>query len=220
MKILEAKNISKFFSKSKEKINILNNINISINQGEILILCGPSGSGKSTLLNILGTLDNNYSGDLYIENQLVDNNYDTTLLRGQKMGFVFQFHHLLPEFTVYENLFLPINISGNNNINIIDEMLNYVGLKNRKYHYPSELSGGERQRVALLRSLVNNPAIVLADEPTGNLDAENSRLLLKLIVNLHNKFNQTFIIATHDPLVLEIATRKLYLKNGTINKGS
>tara|TARA_Y100001970_G_C14196475_1_gene838402 strand:+ start:1300 stop:1962 length:663 start_codon:yes stop_codon:yes gene_type:complete len=220
MKILEAKNITKFFSKSKEKINILNNINISINQGEILILCGPSGSGKSTLLNILGTLDNNYSGDLYIENQLVDNNYDTTLLRGQKMGFVFQFHHLLPEFTVYENLFLPINISGNNNINIIDEMLNYVGLKNRKYHYPSELSGGERQRVALLRSLVNNPAIVLADEPTGNLDAENSRLLLKLIVNLHNKFNQTFIIATHDPLVLEIATRKLYLKNGTINKGS
>ena len=220
MYILKAKNISKTYYKTGEQIPVLKNISMNIEKGEILVLMGPSGSGKSTLLNILGTLDTDFTGDIIIDNILIKDSVNTASIRRNKLGFVFQFHHLLPEFNIYENLLIPTMIAGNNNDNRkeIIEMLKLIGLEKRKYHYPNELSGGERQRIAVMRALVNRPSIVLADEPTGNLDRENSQLLLKLMVDLKTKYKQTFIIATHDQSILEISDRILYLKDGTIRK--
>ena len=142
-------------------------------------------------------------------------------LRCEKLGFVFQFHHLLPEFTIYENLLIPKMIAENHSINDntdIFKMVEFVGLTHRINHYPNEISGGERQRVAVIRSLVNKPCLVLADEPTGNLDRENSQILLKLMVDLKVKFQQSFLIATHDQSILEIADRVLHLKDGKIER--
>ena len=220
MCILKADNISKTYYKTGEEISVLNGLSLFIKQGEILVLMGPSGSGKSTLLNILGTLDTEFTGSLVIDNVLINANIDLSFIRSNKLGFVFQFHHLLPEFTIYENLLIPGMISGKNNDRSqeIVEMLKLLGLQKRKNHYPNEISGGERQRIAVMRALVNSPSIVLADEPTGNLDSENSQLLLKLLVSLRSKYKQSFIIATHDKSVLDIADRVLYLKDGSINK--
>jgi ABC-type lipoprotein export system ATPase subunit len=220
MMILKANNISKTYKIIGNNISVLNDLNFVIEKGEIVVLMGPSGSGKSTLLNILGTLDTDFIGTLVIDNILINNDVDLSLIRSKKLGFVFQFHHLLPEFTIYENLLIPTMILGENDDSSeeILEMLKLVGLQDRKNHYPNEVSGGERQRIAVIRALINYPSIVLADEPTGNLDNENSQLLLKLMVDLQAKYKQTFIIATHDESVLEIADRVLYLKNGTIKK--
>ena len=220
MIILKANNISKTYKIIGNNISVLNGLSIVIEKGEIVVLMGPSGSGKSTLLNILGTLDTDFIGTLVIDNILIKNDVDLSSIRSKKLGFIFQFHHLLPEFTIYENLLIPTMILGENDDSSekILEMLKLVGLQDRKNHYPNEVSGGERQRIAVLRALINYPSIVLADEPTGNLDNENSRLLLKLMVDLQAKYKQTFIIATHDESVLEIADRVLYLKNGTIEK--
>ena len=220
MCILKADNISKTYYKTGEEISVLNGLSLFIKQGEILVLMGPSGSGKSTLLNILGTLDTEFTGSLVIDNVLINANIDLSFIRSNKLGFVFQFHHLLPEFTIYENLLIPGMISGKNNDRSqeIVEMLKLLGLQKRKNHYPNEISGGERQRIAVMRALVNSPSIVLADEPTGNLDSENSQLLLKLLVSLRSKYKQSFIIATHDHTILDIADRVLYLKDGKIQK--
>ena len=220
MNVLIADKISKTYYKTEENISVLNNVSITVNKGEILVLMGPSGSGKSTLLNILGTLDTDFTGDLTIDDILVTNSIDLAVIRRKKLGFVFQFHHLLPEFTIYENLLIPTMISDNNNDSRkeINEMLKLIGLNKRKNHYPNEVSGGERQRIAVMRALVNKPSIVIADEPTGNLDRENSKLLLKLMVELKTKYEQTFIIATHDQSILDISDRVLYLKDGTIRK--
>ena len=220
MNALIAEKISKTYYKTEENISVLNKVSITVNKGEILVLMGPSGSGKSTLLNILGTLDTDYSGDLTIDDILITNSADLSTIRRDKLGFVFQFHHLLPEFTIYENLLIPTMISENNNDSRkeINEMLKLIGLYKRKNHYPNEVSGGERQRIAVMRALVNKPSIIIADEPTGNLDRKNSQLLLKLMVDLKTKYMQTFIIATHDQSILEISDRVLYLKDGTIRK--
>jgi len=218
--MLNAKNISKTYKKDNNRILILNNINLQISKGQIIALMGPSGSGKTTLLNILGTLDNDFSGTLKIDNIDINNNTNLPLIRANKIGFVFQFHHLLPEFTIYENLMIPLMISKNNKErrNFITEMLKLTGLDARKNHLPNEISGGERQRVAVIRALVNNPSIILADEPTGNLDAENSKIILKLIVDLREKYKQTFIIASHDDSILKIADKILYLNDGKLKK--
>ncbi len=220
MNVLIAEKISKIYYKTEENISVLSNVSIAVNKGEILVLMGPSGSGKSTLLNILGTLDRDFTGNLTIDNILITNSIDLGNIRRSKLGFVFQFHHLLPEFTIYENLLIPAMISENNNDSRkeINEMLKLIGLNKRKNHYPNEVSGGERQRIAVLRALINKPSIIIADEPTGNLDRENSQLLLKLMVDLKTNYNQTFIIATHDKSILEISDRVLYLKDGTIRK--
>ena len=220
MNVLVAENISKTYYKTEGNISVLNNVNLTINKAEILVLMGPSGSGKSTLLNILGTLDTDFTGDLRIDDILITKFIDLAVIRRKKLGFVFQFHHLLPEFTIYENLLIPTMISGNNNDcrDEINGMLKLIGLDKRKNHYPNEISGGERQRIAVMRALVNKPSIVIADEPTGNLDRENSQLLLKLMVELKRKYNQTFIIASHDQSILDISDRVLYLKDGTIKK--
>ena len=221
MPILEAQNISKIYHKAGEAIPVLNNLHIAVERGEILVLIGPSGSGKSTLLNILGTLDSDFSGSLIIDELYISNTVDITSIRRQKLGFIFQFHHLLPEFTILENLLIPQMITENySNVpqNAAKEMLQLIGLKERMNHYPNEISGGERQRVAVVRAMINTPSIILADEPTGNLDRDNSQKMLKLMVKLKVKYKQTFIIATHDQSILDIADRVLYLKDGKITK--
>ena len=221
MPILEAKNISKIYNKAGEAIPVLNNLHIAVERGEILVLMGPSGSGKSTLLNILGTLDSDFSGSLIIDELYISNTVDITSIRRQKLGFIFQFHHLLPEFTILENLLIPQMITENySNVpqNVAKEMLKLIGLEERVNHYPNEISGGERQRVAVVRAMINAPSIILADEPTGNLDRDNSQKMLKLMVKLKVKYKQTFIIATHDQSILDIADRVLYLKDGKITK--
>ena len=221
MPILEAQNISKIYHKAGEAIPVLNNLHIAVERGEILVLMGPSGSGKSTLLNILGTLDSDFSGSLIIDELYISNTVDITSIRRQKLGFIFQFHHLLPEFTILENLLIPQMITENySNVpqNAAKEMLKLIGLEERVNHYPNEISGGERQRVAVVRTMINTPSIILADEPTGNLDRDNSQKMLKLMVKLKVKYKQTFIIATHDQSIIDIADRVLYLKDGKITK--
>ena len=221
MPILEAHNISKTYYKMEESIPVLNKLNLIVEKGEIIVLMGPSGSGKSTLLNILGTLDSDYSGELIIDELPIINAVDLSNIRRHKLGFIFQFHHLLPEFTILENLLIPQMIADNySNVPQEDtiDMLEIIGLKNRMNHYPNEISGGERQRVAVLRAMVNNPCLILADEPTGNLDRENSLKMLKLMTELKAKYQQSFIIATHDQSILDIADRVLYLKDGKIKK--
>ena len=221
MPILEAQNISKIYHKAGEAIPVLNNLHIAVERGEILVLMGPSGSGKSTLLNILGTLDSDFSGSLKIDDLYISNTVDLTSIRRQKLGFIFQFHHLLPEFTILENLLIPQMITENySNVpqNVAKEMLKLIGLEERVNHYPNEISGGERQRVAVVRAMINAPSIILADVPTGNLDRDNSQKMLKLMVKLKVKYKQTFIIATHDQSILDIADRVLYLKDGKITK--
>lgn len=221
MSILEAQNISKIYHKAGGAIPVLNNLHIAVERGEILVLMGPSGSGKSTLLNILGTLDSDFLGSLIIDELHLSNTVDITSIRRQKLGFIFQFHHLLPEFTILENLLIPQMITENySNVpqNAAKEMLKLIGLEERASHYPNEISGGERQRVAVVRAMINAPSVILADEPTGNLDRDNSQKMLKLMVKLKVKYKQTFIIATHDQSILDIADRVLYLKDGKITK--
>ena len=221
MPILEAQNISKIYHKAGEAIPVLNNLNIAVERGEILVLMGPSGSGKSTLLNILGTLDSDFSGSLIIDELYISNTVDVTSIRRQKLGFIFQFHHLLPEFTILENLLIPQIIAENHSNfphNATIDMLKFIGLEERMNHYPNEISGGERQRVAVVRAMINTPSIILADEPTGNLDRDNSQKMLKLMAKLKVKYKQSFIIATHDQSILDIADRVLYLKDGKITK--
>ena len=219
MELLKADNITKTYSKIGEQIQVLRGLTITIYSGEILVLMGPSGSGKSTLLNILGTLDTDYTGNILINGNHLMQSSDFSEIRRNILGFVFQFHHLLPEFTIYENLLVPkmiAKLQTEDNDSFILDMLNFVGLGNRINHYPDEISGGERQRIAVLRSLVNKPLLVLADEPTGNLDRENSIILLKLMSDLREKYQQSFLIATHDYSVTQIADRVLNLKDGKI----
>ena len=218
--LLKADSISKTYIKTGGNIQVLKDIHLSISKGEIIVLMGPSGSGKSTLLNILGTLDTDYSGNITIDDINISLEHDLSNIRALKLGFVFQFHHLLPEFTIMENLQIPRLISGyiNNDSEIMD-MLSYIGLADRIHHYPNEISGGERQRVAVIRALINKPRLILADEPTGNLDRENSQLLLNLISDLKEKYQQSFLIATHDHSITEIADRILNLKDGKIKEG-
>ena len=224
MPLLKALNVTKTFIKLNEHLKILNDINLDLNYGEIVALIGPSGSGKSTLLNILGTLDVDYLGTLKIDNVIIDKKSDLGTFRCKKIGFIFQFHHLLPEFTVLENVAIPLMIANkyhnlpNNEVNKIKELLKFIGLEDRLNHYPNEISGGERQRVAAVRAMANNPSFILADEPTGNLDRDNTGKMLKLMADFKLKYNQSFIIATHDKAVLNIADRVLHLKNGKIIK--
>ena len=217
--ILKAENISKTYFKSGNKLEILKNVNLEIGRGQVKVLIGPSGSGKSSLLNILGTLDSEYSGSLFIDGTKITKSSNFPKIRNSKIGYIFQFHHLLPEFTILENILIP-QIIANKNQNFAKKeslkMLKLLGLVNRQNHYPSEISGGEKQRVAAIRAVSNNPSIVLADEPTGNLDIANSKKMLKLVLKLKEMYNQSFIIATHDEQILEIADSVLYLENGMI----
>ncbi|MEC7934685.1 MAG: ABC transporter ATP-binding protein [Candidatus Neomarinimicrobiota bacterium] len=222
--ILESKKLSKSYSNGNKQLEVIKNLNLKVNTAEIITIVGHSGSGKSTLLNLLGGLDSPDSGDLNIlgKDILKLNNAEKAEFRNKDLGFIFQFHHLLPEFTAYENVLIPslINDDSQDKEVVADELFDYVNLRDRKKHYPSELSGGERLRVAVLRALINQPPLILADEPTGNLDADNSKRLMQLFKKINSDFNQTFIITTHNPEVARIGTRCLKLTNGRLRKNS
>ena len=216
--ILSAKNISKSFEGTK----VLNEIDLSINQGEIISISGPSGAGKTTLLNILGTIetpdDNNDSKLMICERDIFGlNDKELSNFRNKNIGFVFQFHELLPEFTCLENVCLPAWIDNNNNIKErAISLFKELGLIDKLDKKPATLSGGERQRVSIARALINNPKIILADEPSGNLDSKNSEILYDIFFDLRKKINCTFIIVTHNQSLAKKADRQIVINDGKI----
>ena len=211
MSILKLENVTKIYKTKAEEIKILNNINFEINESDLISIQGKSGSGKTTLLNILGLLDSDFNGNIYIDNKNIKN-LSKTEIRAKNIGFVFQFHYLLPEFTALENVILPgLENIGNSKSEIKEraiELLDLVGLKHRLYHYPNELSGGEKQRVAIARALINNPKIILADEPTGNLDEHNSKNINELFLKINKEKKQCIVIVTHSKELADIAKIK------------
>ena len=219
--ILNAKNLSKSYRNGAKELSVFNNLSLEVERGDLITIMGPSGAGKSTLLNILGTLDRSDSGTLILDNQNIDtlNNNQLAHLRNSLLGFVFQFHHLLPEFTAFENVLLPNQIAGKkDNIQKAEELLNYIGLIDRKDHYPFQLSGGERLRVAVVRALMNETKLVLASEPTGNLDLENANRLISLFQKINTDFKQTLVITTHNSEVASIGNKRYYLEKGTLSE--
>ena len=213
--MLEAKNIHKKYS----DVEVLKGVDIKISKGEIVSIIGASGAGKSTLLHILGTLDKPDSGSILLNDIEVEKLSGKSLakFRNDHIGFVFQFHHLLPEFTALENVCIPGWIGGKNKSNTENrakELLDYLGLNKKFENKPGQLSGGEQQRVAVARALVNNPSIVLADEPTGNLDSTNANDLHQLFINLRGEFHQTFLIVTHNQDLAKKSDRILQMKDG------
>lgn len=217
--ILKAQNITKTFSNGSRTLSVFSDISLDINQGDLITIMGPSGAGKSTLLNILGTLEKPDSGDININGKdvLTMSNKELSLLRNKYLGYVFQFHHLLPEFTALENILMPARIAGlEGKEKRALELLDYVGLLERKQDFPNQLSGGERSRIAVLRALINNPALVLADEPTGNLDMGNGTKMINLLLDINKEFKQAFVLTTHNPEVAKIGYKKYKLENGNL----
>lgn len=213
--IIKAENIEKSFGKLK----VLKGIDFSVERGELVAIMGASGAGKSTLLQILGTLSSPDAGSLYIDGTdvLKLNSKELSAFRNKTIGFVFQFHHLLPEFTSLENVMIPAFIAGKSEKEAKKEaiqLLETMGLSERLSHKPSELSGGEQQRVAIARALINKPAVLFADEPSGNLDSVTKKEIHNLFLSLREKLGQTIIIVTHDPSLAEMCDRCLYMKDG------
>jgi lipoprotein-releasing system ATP-binding protein len=218
--ILEAKNISKSFKNGEKILSVFSDVSLSSDSGDLITIMGPSGAGKSTLLNILGTLDTPDSGSIIINGQDTQGLTPSEManIRNQVLGFVFQFHHLLPEFNALENVLIPNQIAGEaGNKTKGKELLDYIGLADRMGHFPSQLSGGERLRVAVVRALMNEPKLVLADEPTGNLDLGNANRLVDLFKQINDDFGQAFVIATHNPEVAAIGNVQCYLENGSLS---
>ena len=218
--MLEAKNIFKSYG----NLPVLKGVDISIAKGEIVCIVGSSGAGKSTLLHILGTLDTPDKGEVALDNIQISGLKGKKLaaFRNRHVGFVFQFHHMLPEFTALENISIPGWIAGRRKKEVTIramELLTLLGLENRYDHKPQALSGGEQQRVAVARALINNPSIIMADEPTGNLDSANARELHKLFEDLRNQFNQTFLIVTHNEELALMSDRVLHMRDGKMVEG-
>ena len=218
--VIESDQIFKTYSNGRRELEVLSGIGLNVNSGNIITIMGQSGAGKSTLLNILGTLDKPDKGVVKINNIRVDVLLEDELaeLRNKHIGFIFQFHHLLPEFTAQENMLLPAWIKNGKKIPTDwgMELLETVGLTERKDHLPSQLSGGERLRTAVVRALINQPDILLADEPTGNLDIENARKLIDLLLRINRDFGQTIVLTTHNPEVAEIGHVKYELCAGQL----
>ncbi len=215
--MISGKNIHKSYG----SLEVLKGIDLEINQGEIVSVVGASGAGKTTLLQIIGTLDKPSSGSILFDKQDVATLSEKKIasFRNLNIGFVFQFHHLLPEFTALENLCIPAFIAGipqKEAIQRARELLDFLHLSDRVEHKPSALSGGEQQRVAVARALMNHPSVILADEPSGNLDSANAKELHKLFFTLREKFNQTFVIVTHNQELAEMSDRKLMMVDGRI----
>jgi lipoprotein-releasing system ATP-binding protein len=218
--MIKATNVNKFYG----ELNVLKNVDLHIKKGEIVAIVGPSGAGKTTLLQILGTLDkpsDDKSTEVKLNNQDILNLSDKELskFRNQHIGFIFQFHQLLPEFTALENICIPAYIGNKSKSEAEKEakrLLEFLGLSHRINHKPNELSGGEQQRVAVARSLINNPSVIFADEPSGNLDSESAKNLHDLFFKLRDEFGQTFVIVTHNRALADMADRKLEMKDGII----
>ena len=218
--ILQAKNLVKSFQNGEKVLSVLDNISIDIYQGDCVTIVGESGAGKSTLLNILGTLDTPTSGLLILNNEDINDLSKDQIaeLRNKYLGFAFQFHHLLSDFTAYENVLIPNQIAGNNgDYKKATELMDYIGLKNRMDHFPSQLSGGERLRVAVIRALMNNPKLLLADEPTGNLDIGNAEKLIDMFKQINKDFGLALIITTHNPKVAMIGSKQYILEDGALS---
>jgi len=215
--MLSADNLFKKYS----TLTVVNGVSLNVAKGEIVSIIGPSGAGKSTLLHLLGALDKPDSGSVLINNTSVFelSGKKQANFRNRQIGFVFQFHHLLPEFSAVENVSVPLWINGKGKKEALKqaaEMLNTVGLGNKLDNKPSELSGGEQQRVAIARALVNNPSIIMADEPTGNLDSVNAQSIHELFLDLRKKFDQTFVIITHNEALAQITDRTFIMRDGKI----
>lgn len=215
--MLKARSIHKSYG----QLQILKGVDFTVEQGEIVTIVGASGAGKSTLLNILGTLDTPDSGQLFINDVELNklSNKNLSAFRNKEIGFIFQFHHLLVEFNALENVCIPAFIAGISRTAAekrATELLQLLGLGDRLTHKPSQLSGGEQQRVAVARALVNNPALIFADEPSGNLDSANATELHQLFIQLRDEFNQAFVIVTHNKDLAEIGNRKVLMKDGLI----
>ncbi len=218
--ILEAKSISKIYDEGKIKTEVLLGLDLTIQAGERVAIVGSSGSGKSTLLHLLGGLDTPTTGEVWLKGVCLNQLNETQRgeLRNQYLGFIYQFHHLLAEFTATENVAMPLLMRKNISIleakELANELLQKVGLAHRSHHRPSELSGGERQRVAIARALVAKPALVLADEPTGNLDDENAHAVFELLSELQSTFGMALLMVTHDKALAKKADRMLVMKSG------
>ena len=213
--IVDIKKLTKTFSDGSTKLHVLKNINLQIDKGSIITIKGPSGSGKSTLLSIIGTLDNADSGELLISGISIQENTNIDKLRNKSIGFVFQFHNLISELTLEENVSLPKMIAKEQlDKEELIELFEYFDLKDRMNSFPNDLSGGEKQRVAVMRAVVNNPSIIIADEPTGNLDKENALKMMSLFQKLNSEKKLTIIIATHDEDVFNIGHKKYQLVDG------
>jgi lipoprotein-releasing system ATP-binding protein len=202
-------------------LQILKGVNLEVQQGEIVTIVGASGAGKSSLLNIIGTLDKPDAGQLFLKDQQINtlNSKQLSHFRNTQIGFIFQFHHLLAEFSALENVCIPAFIAGTAKADAekrAASLLDMLGLSSRTHHKPNQLSGGEQQRVAVARALINSPSLILADEPSGNLDSANARDLHELFINLRNEFNQTFIIVTHNDDLAALSDRKVMMKDGLI----
>lgn len=220
--ILKAKDLYKSFQTIKKvKLEVLKSVSIDIEENKISVIIGASGAGKSTLLHLLGGLDKPDSGEIIFNNTNIHKLSDEKLarFRNNNIGFVFQFHHLLPEFTALENIMIPQMINGKSekeSVTRAAELLSEIGLSERENHKPAELSGGEQQRIAVARALANNPEIILADEPTGNLDSNNSKILNQLFIELKKKYNKTFVIVTHNPELMGLADNLFEMMDGKI----
>ena len=217
--MIELREVSKTVMSGTEPLTILHPLSLQIPHGQFVAIVGPSGSGKSTLLGLIAGLDAPTSGSVLIDNVDITRLDEDALarLRGEKVGFVFQFFHLIPSLTAYENVAVPMEIAGLDDARArAGQLLEEVGLTGRAHHYPSQLSGGEQQRVALARALANNPPIVLADEPTGNLDSANGRHILELLRKIHHGRGTTIVLVTHDAELAAIADARLMMRDGRV----
>ena len=219
--ILRVSGLKKTYSKNGVEINVIKGINIDIHEGDLITIMGPSGAGKSTFLHILGTLDKPSEGDIFFRDRNVKgfSEDEESRFRNEKVGFVFQFYHLLQDFNVIENIMMPLlirRLSQAEAISRAEAFLEIMGLTHRRDHKPGELSGGEQQRVAIARALVNEPEIILADEPTGNLDRKTGKEVLDYLLSINERLSSTLILVTHDPEIGSIGERKLKMVDGEL----
>jgi putative ABC transport system ATP-binding protein len=216
--MIELKNIVKSYPMGKRELKVLQGVNLHVGKGEMVAIMGPSGSGKSTLLNVVGLLDRPTSGNYILDGKEVSrlNGGELSRVRGQKIGFIFQSFNLLPFLSALDNVELGQKYAGKNNLQLAKEALTKVGLADRMKHRPSELSGGEQQRVAVARALAKNPPMILADEPTGNLDSKSSKEIMTILSDLHREQNITLVMITHDPNIARYCQRIIHIQDGQI----